>query len=173
MKQTLRPFALSSLAAVLLAGCAGSSDQYPSLAVRDAERAVGQFTPASSAEVDAGEAPAASPQTLGKLRDAVELARGAHQQFIAEQSDTRQLAQAAKGAGVESDLHSRALIAIAGLSALHSQTNLALSDLDQLEFIAGSTFAPVEDIKAAQTLVQLMIAEQDAVLDSLSVSDAP
>jgi len=162
-------FAALGLVPLLLAGCAKSSDQYPSLATRDAERLVGQSAPVPAVVPAEGETPTTAPETFAQLRDIVEGARDTNQQFIAEQSAANELARAAVGAGPESDLRARALIAAAQLSVLNSQTNLFLSDLDQMEFSAASTFAPVGDISAAQILIGRMIADQDAVLDSLEL----
>ena len=169
MAKTLPPFTLLAATSALLAGCVGASDRYPSLAIRDAERQLEQSAP----EPATGPPPATSPQTFGQLREIVEGARTAHQQFIADQPGANALAQASRGADGESDLRAQALIAAAGLSILHSQTNLALSDLDHMQFSAASTFAPVEDISAAQILIGQMIAEQDAALDSLDTVMTP
>ncbi|MEP3420247.1 MAG: hypothetical protein ABJN35_00805 [Erythrobacter sp.] len=156
----------TSLAAMALVGCAGTSDQYPSLAARDAERetqrTTGQFTPA-----DPDETVAPSSQTFGQLRGFVEQARSAHQEFMASGTDTRRLIQDAQSTDSESDLRARALVAVAELSVLHGRTNIALGDLDQMEFNAASTFAPLDDIRAAQVLVGQMAAEQEAFLNSL------
>ncbi len=167
MTHTIRTLTFSACSAALLAGCVGASDKYPSLAIRDAERQTGQFIPAAPQQL-----PAPSPATFEQLRGFVERARTAHQQFTAEQPAALRLARAARGSGVEDDRRARALVAVAALTSLHGQTSLALTDLDQLEFLAASEFEATDDIKAAQILVGQMIQEQDAALDSFDAAMA-
>ncbi len=166
MKHAFKTLTMAAISAALLSACAGSSDKYPSLSIRDAERQTGQFTPVDPSVPTPAQT--GSAETFSQLRGYVEEARAAHQQFTAEQPDAERLAGSLRGLGAEDDRRARALLAVAALTSLHGQTTLALSDLDNLEFIAASALDPVDDIKAAQTLVGQMIAEQDAVLDSLS-----
>jgi hypothetical protein len=167
MTYTIRAFALSAISAAFLAGCASSSDQYPSLAVRDAERQTGQFTVATPDTAPVQSA-ASAPETFTQLRGFVEQARSAHQQFVAVGTDAAQLVRGARGVRIDDDRRARALVAIARLTTLHGQTTLAMSDLDQLEFQAAAAFDATEDINAAQILVGQMIRDQEAALDSLS-----
>lgn len=163
MTKNFRTLILSGFASLVLAGCASSSGKYPSLAQRDAERAIGQI-PAENP----GEAPVTSAQTFEQLRGFVEKAQVAHQRFAAEQPSALRLARASRGSSIENSTRARALVAVASLTSLHGQTSLALSDLDQLEFSAATAFEATGDIKAAQILVGQMISEQDAALDSLA-----
>ena len=150
------------LAALLLAGCAGNSERYPSLAVRDAERISGTLTPAP-----APEAPATPVQTVEQIDDALGNAVASYQRFQAAQSDALALAQSASGSGSEEDVRARALIALADLTSIRSETALALADLDRLEIEAASEFAKLQDIHAAQARVERFVREQDAAIAAI------
>ncbi|AWW74225.1 hypothetical protein CD351_07255 [Erythrobacter sp. KY5] len=146
-----------------LAGCAGDSGRYPSLAIRDAERTTGQFTPAQPTT------PAATA-TIDRtaIGAALESARTAHERFLAEQPAALTLARSASGRGDGSDVRSRALVAVASLSSLRGQTATALADLDRLEVEAATSFAATDDIRTAQSYVARLAQEQDDILESLS-----
>lgn len=153
---------LLSLAVLLLSGCAGSSDRYPSLAIRDAERVAGQFMPIAPDQPPVP--PVVSAQGLAEI---VAKAAEMHRQFVANEPGATRLVEAARGTGSESDARSRALVALADLTSLRGQTAIALASLDDLETEAASTLAPLAEIRAAQTEVVLLVTEQDAVIDSL------
>lgn len=168
MTNALRNIFCSVFAATLLAGCTGGGDKYPSLAVRDSERATGQFTTASPVQ-SPSVAPVASIQDVAAI---VAIARESHRKFLSAQPRAIQLAQARRGLGVESDAHSRALVAWADLTSLRGQTAIALGNLDGLAARAATTFAPKEDITAAQAEIALLVNEQDAALDSIAAEFA-
>lgn len=149
--------------AITLAGCAGSSDKYPSLAIRDAERVTGQFTP--SAPEAEPVAPVVSRQVTA---DIIGRAYGLRQRFDAAETNAAQLVRAARGAGPESDSWAQALVALAELTSIRGQTAIVLADLDDLESKAATSFAPTDNIRAAQIQVAHLVKEQDAALDSLS-----
>lgn len=162
MPTPLRTLPIATLAAVLLAGCAGSSDAYPSLAIREAERVSGEFTPATP---DTSPAPVASGEDISAILDQ---AKGAHRIFQAEQPGAQQLARAAAGAGIESAEYARALVALAQLTSLRGQTVIAMSNLDDLEVKAATGFAPTEGIRAAQAEIAMLVNEQTITIDSLA-----
>ncbi len=161
--KTPRNLCLCALSSALITGCAGSSDLYPSLAVRDAERASGQNGPVSPAPP--------SPITVAdrtRIGDLLEQARLSHQAFEAAQPRATQLARAA--GGIESDSRARALVAIAGLSTLRGQTTIALASLDQLSAQAASQFTMTEEIDRAQSQVEAMVRAQDNALTSIEAA---
>ena len=161
----MKTAATACLTCLILSGCAASADRYPSLAVRDAERVSGEFTPAASSTP----APAPSYTTdPDRISGAVEAAMNAHQQFEARGPATLSLVQEAGADLANEDARSRALVAMAGLRTLHGQTVGALANLDQLEIEAASVFAPVEDIRLAQSRIAQIVSEQDAVLAILA-----
>ena len=154
---------LAGLAALLLTGCAASNDRYPSLAVRDAERVTGEFTPAYMDD------PAPTYTTdRRRIGDALEQARTAHGQFTQAQPGVLGLARAASGRGNDSDARAQALSAMAELTTLRGQTVMALSDLDRLEAEAATLYADLSDIREAQVYVAGLVGEQDAALDSVA-----
>jgi hypothetical protein len=150
-------------AGLSLAGCAGAGDRYPSLGVRDAERAVG--APAPTPPVDPAPTYSVDRAEIG---DALERARSANERFLAQADGARGLILSAAGQGPDSDRRSRALIALADLTSLRSATAIALADLDRLEAEAAMLFAPTQDIRTAQQYVARLMGEQDATIDSLS-----
>lgn len=163
MKRLPLAFSSLGLAAILLGGCTNTAASYPSLAIRDVERMTGTLTPA--APVQPG--PAYVVPT-GKIEDALAAARDAHARFRTAQPAALTLARSAAGAGVGSDAYSRALIALANLTALHSQTTSALADIDALEAEGAALFAPIDAVKAAQGEVVGLVSEQDAELDTVA-----
>ncbi len=161
---TIEPKAvlLPILSCVLIAGCAGSGDKYPSLATRDAERIAGEFRPTQP--------PAPPPQPVasaGEIENLVAAARSAHDRFLSDQRGAEQLVRAASGLGIESDARAQAEVALAGLTTLRSETYRALGDLDRLEVEAATTFAPIDEIEAAQTQVTSLVRIQTEVIGSL------
>ena len=153
----------SACAALLLVACASSGDQYPSLAIRDAERAVGQFTPTRSE--NASNTPA--PASLRELKDLVERASESHRAFVAARPTANGLVRGARGSSAESNARARALIALADLTSKRSDTAIPLGDLDLLVAEAQTTLAPHEDIVAARTLVADLVRQQDSTLAEL------
>lgn len=156
-----RPLAfLAALALTpLAAACAGGSDNYPSLAIRDAERVEGSFTPAAPDPEPVR--PVASPAQLAEL---LAEAEAAHARFVAALPGARNLVAAAGGAGIDSNTRQRALLALADLSSLRADTTRSLASLDRLEAEARTSFAPAAAIASAQSEIVTMIeAENDAL----------
>jgi hypothetical protein len=151
-----------------LSACAGSGDRYPSLAVRDAERVAGQYIPGNSG-LDPATSPAVAVVSSQDLAQLVQAARNAHQKFLEARPRTRELARNGRAKGIDSDARARALIALADLSSLRSNTAIVLADIDLLEAQAATTLAPTQKIIAAQMTVAQLINEQTAMLDQLWV----
>ena len=129
----LIPFA--AFAAALSAGCAGSSDQYPSLAIRDAERVSGTLSPVAPPP-----SPTTPASTITRIEDAVAAAVSSYQRFQSIEPEALALAKAARGASDDDAARAEALVAIANLTSIRGETILALADLDRLELEAASTF---------------------------------
>lgn len=161
MNSTITVNALVLFAAAL-AGCAGSSDAYPSLTIRDAERMTGTLSPAAPVS-----APVPSVQTIASVEAALDLAQSMHSRFIATRPQVAALTASARGRGQESDARAKALIALAELTSLHSETALALADLDRMEVDAATQFAALDDIRSAQARIQALVMDQDLILDTL------
>lgn len=96
------------------------------------------------------------------------MAGDAHILFDLESEDVSRLVEASRGLGPEDDIYARALIGLASLTSLRAQTAGALADLDSMEALAATRFAPLGDVHEAQNYVTGLIADQDKALDQLS-----
>ena len=152
------------LSASLLAGCVGSSDRYPSLATRDAERAAGTFQPVNP--VAATPAPA-STATLSRVEQLLEDARLAHTEFLDATPSARTDVEAAIATGPEDNAWSIAQVSLADLDSHRSLAAIALSDLDLLYADATLEFSDREQIDDARSHVAAILSEEDATLDEL------
>ncbi|QFT77273.1 hypothetical protein [Erythrobacter sp. THAF29] len=150
------------LACALVAACAGASDKYPSLAIRDLERAQGDFTP-----VEPEPEPIRPVASAGDIAALVARAREAHLEFEQTERRARTLVAQARGRSIESNARQLALVALADLATLRSQTSVPMSELDQLKAIAATTFAPVDEIDDARTVVSALLDDEDDTLNSL------
>ena len=147
------------LLAATLTACASTGGDYPSLAIRDAERAEGTFEPAEPAE----EAPATpappSADLLERLAQLETEATAAHRAFLE--------AATARGAGVETDSYADAQVALADLDSHRSRAAVALGDIDLLFADATLAFELRDPIVDARNAIIALIAEEDAVLAEL------
>ncbi|RJY10092.1 hypothetical protein [Aurantiacibacter aquimixticola] len=145
----------------LLAGCAAPDGEYPSLAIRDAERITGTIEPEPYVP------PPPAPAVLSRTEDLVDAARAAHGRFLAAVPEARRRANAAQGAGIGSEAWSVAQVAVAGLETHRGEVMISLADLDRLYVAAsseGEAIAPIADDRAA---VATLAEEEDAVIAEL------
>jgi hypothetical protein len=160
-------FGRPSLVAMLacsLGACATAPDEYPSLAIRDAERAIGTFQPAEPAPYVPPEQPAA---VLGQLDQLAAQAAGAHQAFLAEAPRARSAVAAARGSGPGDDSWARAQVAVAGLEASRGTAMIALADLDRLYVDAALEGTALDRIAAARERVAAQVDEQNTAIAAL------
>lgn len=175
---------LSLLLPIGIAACS-TAGGYPSLALRDVERAdepnaqrPNAQRPGGSAAPAAGDAapaapalPPASADLVTRLAGLVKVAREADGQFQANRPAAER-AIAASGA-LGSDSWSTASVALARLESSRSSGMASLAELDTL-YADARDAAPVEEspaataIGAARTQVAALIDAQDAVLATLS-----
>jgi hypothetical protein len=151
------------IAALLLAGCA-STGRYPSLAVRDAERATGTMQPA---EPEPYVPPATPPETLDRINRLTADAQATHQAFLAAVEKGRGTIAAGRGGAEGSDARSRAEIALADLAASRSQTMIALAELDRLYVDAELAGGELERIAAARDEVNTLVESESQTIDGL------
>lgn len=163
MKRPNPSFLSALAAAVLVTGCAGDKDRYPSLAIRDVERTAGQFTPTEPEELT----PIRPVASAGDIAALLARAEQSHGRFVQTRPGVADLVRMARGRGIESNVRQRALVAFADLTTLRSDTAIAMGNLDLLKAEAATTFAPTEDIELAQAEVATLLAEQDEALDAL------
>ena len=122
----------------LLGACATPAEEYPNLAIRDAERATGTFAPAPSAP------------------------------YVAEAPAARSAVAAARAAEFGSDSWARASVALAGLEGTRSRAMIALADLDRLMVDAAVEGGELERIVAVRDTVTAQVDEQNATIEALS-----
>ena len=145
-------------------GACMASDKYPSLAIRDAERAGGTMQPA---EPEPYVPPAPPATVLGRLDQLTGEAASAHQAFLAETPKARSAVAAARGAGPGADSWAVAQVALAGLEAARGKAMIALADLDRLYVDAAVAGEELERIGAARDRVAAQVAEQNAAIEGM------
>jgi hypothetical protein len=151
-----------------LAACATSGDRYPSLAIRDVERAQGQFEPVASTPLAVPEVavPAGGPlpERLVALSAS---ANAAHRAFLASAAVATRRANAAAGSAIGSTAWASAQVALADLDSARSQTAIVLADLDTLMVANAVQAQDVAAIEAVRQQVLAQITEQDETLAKL------
>ena len=158
-------FKLAILFLVVLAGaCRTGADEYPSLALRDAERVQGTLEPVAAQPYVPPATPAA---VLGRLDQLASEAASAHQAFLAEAPSVRNVVGAARGAEVGSDSWARASVAVAALETERSRAMIALADLDRLMVDAAVEGGELEQIVAVRDRVIAQVDEQNATIEGL------
>jgi hypothetical protein len=154
---------LASAALLSLAACASAPGEYPSLAIRDAERVTGTI---------AAPEPYIPPPTPAPVLDRVAQLTGeaasAHAVFLGEAPRARSTVSAARGAGAGSESWAQAQVALAGLEGARSRAMIALADLDRLYVDAAVEAAETERIAAAREEVIGMVEAEDAVIAELA-----
>lgn len=155
--------ALAGLAAAL-AGCAAPAEEYPSLAIRDAERVTGTLEPAAPEPYVPPPPPAG---VVDRLDGLVAEAVSAHQEFVAEAPAVRTAVAAARGTEEGEDAWARAQVAIAGLQASRSRAMIALADIDRLYVDAALEGTALDRLTAAREQVAGQVEQEDAVVEEL------
>lgn len=158
-----RFLALSAIT-LILSGCASPASDYPSLAVRDAERVSGTME-VEPAEPYVPAAPAGT--TLERVAQLVEEARAAHAEFLSAEPRARNTAAAARSSSVGSESWAVAQVALAELESRRSRTMIALADLDRIYTevaTSGEAIAAVEDERAE---IAALVEQENAVIEEL------
>jgi hypothetical protein len=159
-----RCLALSAFA--LLAACASARNQYPSLAVRPAERATGTLQPVA-AEPVLTPPPAA---TLDRVSQLAADARAAHQAFAEQVAGARAVIAGGRGAAVGNEAWAKAESALADVRAARSKTMAPLADLDRLYDDAATTGQATDRIGAAREEVAGLVTSEDRTVAELSAN---
>ena len=181
--------AIALASALPLAACATAPETaYPSLAIRDAERASGlypvptgdcigaddasdqvegQFEPADPAPAAPAPMPAPASDTLARAAQLEAIAREAHSEFERALPATRTAVRARGAVGSKS--WGRAQVAIADLRSIRARTAIPLADLDTLVATRSVGGEPVETIAAARDAVAALVAQEDAALSELAL----
>ena len=148
-----------------LTACAGSADDYPSLAIRDVER-IDYAEIGTSDESDVA-APVASQEVIERVAALRAQALADHANFVEAAPVARRLVRAGAGADPTSTARGSAEVAISDLSSLRSQTAIPLADLDAMLVAASTALEPTAEIAEARDAVARLIAEEDQVLSEL------
>ena len=159
-----RGFALLSV--LLLAACASAQSQYPSLAIRPAERETGTFQPAPVEPVLTPPTPA----TRDRVSQLAAQARSAHQAFVEMVASTRPVIAAARGKAVGDDAWAAGEAALADVRAARGKTMVPLADLDRMFDDAATTGQATDRIGAARNEVAGYVTSEDRTVDELSAN---
>ena len=159
-----RSLTLSALA--LLAACASAPNQYPSLAVRPAERASGTFQPVPAEPVLTPPTPA----TLDRVSQLAAEARAADRAFADVIAGARRTIIGGHGAAVGSEAWANAEAAFADVRAARSKTMVSLVDLDRLFVDAGTQGDSTDRIGAARAEVAALVSSEDQIVAELSAN---
>ena len=148
-----------------VAACAGDKGRYPSLAIREAERVSGEIGPRPSVEpVDLPIRAITPDQSIAAL---VARANATHQTFQSRAPGVRRVVNGARGSGRDSEARGNALIALADLTSVRSQTEFALADLDLLVADRTNRLEPADEALAAHAQILALVTEQDRTLAAL------
>lgn len=150
-----------------LAACATANDKYPSLAIRDVERAQGQFEPTPAAPLDVPDIPMASGPLSGRLAALGAAASASHRAFTSSAGRAMRLANAAAGAAIGSDAWASAQVALSDLDSARSTTAIALAELDSLMVGAAIQAQDVSTIEIVRQQVLAQVGEEDETLAAL------
>ncbi|MWV28521.1 hypothetical protein [Aurantiacibacter rhizosphaerae] len=146
----------------LVAACAATGDEYPSLSTRDIERTGGVM------EVEpAPPPPQPAPEKLATLDELAATARAAHAQFLAAAPRARSLAASASGAAPGSERWAVAQVAIADLESKRSEVMIALADIDRIFVEAATSAQDTDSVTAVRTEIDALVAEENAVISGL------
>ncbi|MCA0977056.1 hypothetical protein LCM19_01600 [Qipengyuania flava] len=152
----------------LLGACATAESDYPSLAIRDVERAEGQFDTGEPARIDVP--PVEVDLTGGlaaRLQSLLAAAEEAHGDFLAVHPRAMRIVSSARGSAVGSDNWAAAQVVLAELDSARSRAAVPLGELDALYASATVAAEDTVAIETARGRVIDLVAEEDAILEDL------
>ena len=159
-----RHLIIAPLLTAALSACASTSQNYPSLEIRDFERATGELgTPAT----EITDAASITPEALTELQSLEAQAAAAHQAFMAAAPSARQKVARAVGSTTTSNSWGDAQVALSDLDTKRSLTAIALGDLDLLYAEQAVALQANTEIATTRTRVIELIREQDVILAQL------
>ena len=167
MVRTASMVTLLSLPA-LLGACTQAEGRYPSLAIRDVERAQGQFEVGEPKRIDVPQVEVALPGGLdARLASLVTMTEAAHTDFTGIVPRAGQLVSAASGSSEGSDSWAAAQVVLAELDSARSRAAVPLGDIDMIYTSATVAAEDTTAIETARNRVIALVAEQDATLARL------
>ena len=166
MTMPTRP-ALATLALFVIAGCAGSHAEYPSLSIRDVERTGSFEVPAPVPTPTASVSQPMPAETSARLARLVAEGRAAHARFQSAVPSAERAMRAGGRAAITSEAKANALVALADLDSRRSATAVPLGDLDQIYASAATGQVDSAAAQAARDTVAALVANEDATLARL------
>ena len=161
--------ALHLVGLIALSAFARSGEDYPSLAIRDVERAQGHFEAGESRRLDVPEVEVDLSTGLdSRLAELVGAARTAHETFRGLVPEARRRVGAAGSRSAATDAWAAAQVSLAELEAARSLAAIPLGDLDAIYVSQSVQAEQSAEVAAAREQVLGWIAEEDAVLAELS-----
>lgn len=157
-------------------GACAKQGNYPSLAIRDAERAAmgqgaGLSTPPPRPLIPERATTSGiatfDPAALGRIGSLTAAARSAHARFQGQVAGAQRLVAAGRGGGRDSDAWAAAQVALASLESARSQTAVPLADLEQLHADAATAGVTSEPLAGARREVLAIVRAEDATLARL------
>lgn len=164
MRSALPMLVLASVA--LLPACAARDGDYPSLALRDAERPGAQQAPSTDGLALIDPTPP-SPAVQAEIDNAVAAAQAAHQRFLAALPAARRTVAAGANASVENEAYAAAQVALGNLQTIRSETVFALADLDALLAARSTALQSTTQVSAARERVATLLREENGVVEEL------
>lgn len=177
MNYRITPLLALSLAGLALAGCAGDQSRYPSLAIRDIEKAGDQRVHGTLQPETVAEDPSAPPPVPAGLTERLQQleasARAAHRDFLAIEPTAQRRTNLARGAAAGSENWFAAQLALAELDSARSRVTTALADLDALHVRAELDGAGLATIAAVRNTVEVIAADEDRTVTGLAAQLSP
>ena len=153
----------------LLSSCAASGGDYPSSALRQAEREEGIRRPSTDGLALIDPAPP-SVVVQERINSRLAAARAAHGRFLAALPATLRAVAAGGRAAVEADAYAAAQIAVGNLQAISSETAFAVADLDALLAARSNALESTDAVSVARDAAAALLREENATLDMLEGS---
>ena len=167
----LKPALVSALGIALtftLSACASTSDRYPSLAIRDAERIHASAEAAEPPPPPLPVQPSADlTRQLAQIR--ADAHRG-HQAFLAAVPRTRSLVNAARGSASASDAWISAQVSLSELEITRRQMMTAMADLDKLLLQTELNGGAIDAVTETRDRVSALMDEENALMRQLAGS---
>ena len=154
--------AAALLPIVLVAACKTPEGEYPSLAVRPAERATGSLYP-----VKPYVPPPTPPAVSDRLAHLSAQIASAHAAFERQLPAARGAVGAARGSGPGAEAWSVAQVALAGLESARSQAMIALADFDRLYVDAATQGGELTSIAPARDAAIARVDDENAAIKGL------
>lgn len=152
-------------AVVIISGCAGDSERYPSLAIRPVENQPSLRD--TSARIEPAPLDADTKARIEQWRAEAE---SRHRRFLERLPKVRQSLRSAQGESPESNRWTDGVVVFSDLASLRSRNAIVLADLDVELAKAVIGLKRRETIDEARAQVEEWVAIEDKLLDQLEQS---